>query len=412
MVAAPMTAVARVSLKPGHVRPIYAGHPWVFQQAVGRVEGGPTAGGEVVVVDPQGRPLGRGLWSPKSAIAVRILSTDVDTKLDGAFFRQRLRRALELRRALDLPGGAAGRETTGFRAVHGEGDGLPGLIVDLFGDVACVQLNTIGMRLREGLVYDALLAEIGPRAIVDRTGEVAARMEGFELTPGVVRGDASIDEIAFRERGLEIAVPLALGQKTGFYVDQRPLRGRVEELARGRRVLDAYSFVGAFGLGAARGGASEVTCVDESAAAVTVGAELARRNGVAQRISYVRSDARKFLESASNHGGYDLVVCDPPKLATTQKSRDGALGAYQRLALSACRATKPRGFLVFCSCSGAVSTDDLVRALALGARQANLGAVVLERWSQGPDHPVPAAFPEGLYLKALVAQIVPLAGGG
>jgi 23S rRNA (cytosine1962-C5)-methyltransferase len=412
MVGATMTAAARVTLKQGHVRPIYAGHPWVFQQAVARVEGGPTAGAEVIVVDPQGRPLGRGLWSPTSAIAVRILSSDVDTKLDGAFFRQRLRRALELRRALDLPGGAPGRETTGFRAVHGEGDGLPGLIVDVFGDVACVQLNTIGMRQREGLVYDALAAEIGPRAIVDRTGEVAAKMEGFELTPGIVRGDASVAEIAFRERGLEIAVPLALGQKTGFYVDQRPLRGRVEELSRGRRVLDAYSFVGAFGLGAARGGASEVTCVDESASAVTVGAELARRNGVSERVSFIRADARKFLEGASNQGGYDLVVCDPPKLATTQKTRDGALGAYQRLAVSACRATRPRGLLVFCSCSGAVSTDDLVRALALGARQANLGAVVLERWSQGPDHPVPAAFPEGLYLKALVAQIVPLAGAG
>jgi 23S rRNA (cytosine1962-C5)-methyltransferase len=400
--------VARITLKPGHVRPVYAGHPWVFQQAVARIEGGPTAGAEVVVVDPSGRPLGRGFYSPKSAIAVRVLSQDEDAKLDGAFFRGRLRRALDLRRTFDLPGGEPGRATTAYRAVHGEGDGLPGLIVDVFGDVVCVQLNTIGMRLREGIVYDAIQSELAPRAIVDRTGETAAKMEGFELTPGVVRGDAALTEIAFLERGIELSIPLALGQKTGFYLDQRPLRGRVEALARGKRVLDAYSFVGAFSLGAARGGATEVTAVDESAGAVTTGAELARRAGLEGRISFVRADARKYLETASNEGGYDLVVCDPPKLATTQKARDGALGAYQRLATSACRATRPGGLLVFCSCSGAVSSDDLVRALALGARQANLSANVVERWTQGPDHPVPAAFPEGLYLKSVIAQILPI----
>src|SRR5690606_11750872 len=126
------------------------------------------------------------------------------------------------------------------------------------------------------------------------------------------------------------------------------------------------------------------------------------------RVSFARADARKALERASNEGGYDLVVCDPPKLAVTQRGRDGALGAYQRLATSACRATTPGGLLVFCSCSGAVTSDDLVRALAIGARAANLSALVLERWSQGPDHPVPAAFPEGLYLKAVVAQITPV----
>lgn len=402
--------VARITLKPGHVRPVYAGHPWVFQQAVGKIEGGPTPGAEVVVVDPHGRALGRGFYSPKSAIAVRVLSHDAEATLDGAFFRARLRRALELRRTFDLPGGEPGRETTAYRAVHGEGDGLPGLIVDVFADVVCVQLNTIGMRLREGAIYEAIQSELGPRAIVDRTGETAAKMEGFELTPGVVRGDASLSEIVFRERGIELAIPLALGQKTGFYLDQRPLRGRVEALARGKRVLDAYSFVGAFSLGAARGGAAQVTAVDESAGAVTTGAELARRAGVEDRVAFIRADARKFLETASSEGGYDLVVCDPPKLATTHKARDGALGAYQRLATSACRATKPGGLLVFCSCSGAVSLEDLIRALALGARQANLAAIVVERWTQGPDHPVSAAFPEGLYLKAVIAQIVPLVG--
>ncbi len=397
--------VPRVILKPGHVRPVYSGHPWVFQQAVARVEGGAVAGDEVEVVDPQGNALGRGLYSPKSAIPVRIFTRSAGVKIDGELFRDRLRRALALRRSLDLPGGPAGRETTAFRAVHGEGDGLPGLVVDVFGNVACVQMNTIGLRRREGLVYDALAATLAPRAIVDRTSESTARSEGFEPTPGVVRGDAAITELSFRERGLDFTIPLAVGQKTGFYLDQRPLRARVEQLAQGRRVLDTYCFVGAFALGAARGGATSVTAVDESATSLEVGAEIARRHPFGDRVTFTKADARKALDHASSEGGYDLVICDPPKLAQTQRGREGALGAYQRLASLACRATRPGGLLVFCSCSGAVSMDELVRALALGARHGNLSAVVLERWSQGADHPVPAAFPEGLYLKAVIAQV-------
>lgn len=398
----------RVTLKPGHVRPVYAGHPWVFQQAVAGVEGGAVAGDEVEVVDPHGNLLGRGLYSPRSAIAVRIFTRAPGQRIDGELFRERVRRAVALRRSLDLPGGPAGRDTDAFRAVHGEGDGLPGLVIDVFRDVASVQLNTIGLRRREGAVYDAIAAALGPRTIVDRTGEGAARAEGFELTPGVVRGDP-VDHLAFRERGLDFTIPLALGQKTGFYLDQRPLRARIEQLAQGRRVLDTYCFVGAIALGAARGGASAVTAVDESATALEVGAEIARQHPFGDRVTFTRADARKALEHAGTEGGYDLVICDPPKLAPTQRGRDGALGAYQRLAASACRATRPGGLLVFCSCSGAVSIDDLVRALALGARQANLSATVLERWFQGADHPVPAAFPEGLYLKAVIAHVTPIA---
>jgi 23S rRNA (cytosine1962-C5)-methyltransferase len=398
----------RVTLKPGHVLPVHSGHPWVFQQAIGGIEGGAVAGDEIDVVDPRGNFLGRGLYSPRSAIPVRIFSRTPGQRVDGELLRERIRRAVALRRSLDLPGGPAGRETDAFRAVNGEGDGLPGLVVDLFRDVACVQLNTIGLRRREGAVHDAIGAALAPRAIVDRTSEGIARTEGFEVTPGVVRG-APIEALTFRERGIDFTIPLALGQKTGFYLDQRPIRARIEQLAQGRRVLDTYCFVGAIALGAARGGAASVMAVDESATALEAGAEIARRHPFGDRVTFTRADARKALDQASADGGFDLVICDPPKLAQTQRGRDGALGAYQRLAASACRATRPGGLLVFCSCSGAVSIDDLIRALAKGARQANLAATVLERWFQGADHPVPAAFPEGLYLKAVIAQVHPLA---
>ncbi|WP_437676455.1 class I SAM-dependent rRNA methyltransferase [Sorangium sp. So ce131] len=393
-----------VTLKPGHVRPVWSGHPWVFAQAIARIEGGAVAGDEVVVTDPYGSVLGRGLYTPRSAIPVRMYTRE-DRPIDAALFRQRIERAIAHRRELGLPSRSPGHETDAFRLVHAEGDGLPGLIVDVFGDVVVVQLGTIGVKRREGVIFDALQAALSPRAIVDRTPEALAKLEGFTADAGVVRGDAGLEQLRFMERGLRYAIPLALGHKTGFYLDQRTLRTRVEQLAHNRRVLDAFCFVGTFAMAAARGGATEVVAVDESATAIEVGAECARENGLLDRITFTRDDARKALQRASKDGGFDLVLCDPPKLAGTRASKDAALTAYRRLAASACRATRPGGILVLCSCSSAVSLDDLTRVLALGAREARMQAAVFDRQFQGGDHPVPAAFPEGLYLKSLIARL-------
>ncbi len=393
-----------VTLKPGHVRPVWSGHPWVFAQAIARIEGGAVAGDEVTVVDPHGTVLGRGLYTPRSAIPVRLFTRD-DTPIDGAVFRRRIERAIAHRRELGLPSVVPGHETDAYRLVHAEGDGLPSLTIDIFADVAVVQLNTIGVKQREGVVFDALQATLAPRAIIDRTPATQAKMEGFEPSVGVVRGDRTVDALRFQERGLRYEIPLSLTQKTGFYFDQRALRARIEQLSRGRRVLDAYSFVGSFAMAAARGGATEVVAVDESAVAIEVGAECARRNGLGDRIKHVREDARQAFQEASTRGGFDLVICDPPKLAPSRGAKDGALHAYKNLASAACRATRPGGILVFCSCSSAVSLDDLTRALAVGAREARMQAVVFDRHFQGGDHPVPAAFPEGLYLKAVIARV-------
>jgi 23S rRNA (cytosine1962-C5)-methyltransferase len=391
-------AVPTVRLKPGHVQPVWTGHPWVYAQAIERVEGGATAGDEVSVVDPRGNELGRGFYSPGSAIPVRLLVRDGVTRLDAGFFRARIERAVALRAPLGLPSA----HTTGFRLVHAEGDGLPGLIVDRYDDVLAVQLATIGMKQREAAVFEALTGVMAPRAIVDRTSVQTAKAEGFTPASGVVRGE-DVRALQFLERDLKFRVPLELGQKTGFYFDQRSLRARVEQLAHGRRVLDAYAYVGAFAIAAARGGAREVVAVDESAVALEVGAECATANGVADRVHFVKEDARRALVEA--RGGYDLVIVDPPRLAPTRGAREQALIAYARIAENACRATTPGGILVLCSCSAAIDVAALTRALATGATRANLTATVLERWFQGADHPVPAAFGEGLYLKAVVAKI-------
>lgn len=395
------SSVAIVRLKPGHVQPVWAGHPWVYAQAIESVEGGATRGDVVSVLDPRGNMLGRGFYSPESAIPVRILVRDEVTAIDGAFFRARLAHAVGLREAVGLPAGDA---TTGYRLVHAEGDGLPGLIVDRFGDVLVVQFLSLGMKLREGLVLEALQHILSPRAILDRTPSSATKHEGVAAGEGVIRGD-SIESLELSERGLRYVLPLSLGQKTGFYFDQRELRARVEQLAHGRRVLDAYGYVGSFAMAAARGGASDVLSVDESALAQEVAAECAKLNGLDGRIRFQRADARRVLQEA--HGSYDLTIVDPPRLAPRRGVRANALMAYAKLAELGCRATKPGGFVVFCSCSAAVDLTALTRALATGALRANVSAQVIERHFQGPDHPVVSAFPEGLYLKALIARVQP-----
>jgi len=387
-----------IHLKPGHVQPVWAGHPWVYAQAVERVEGGATAGDEVRVVDPRGNLMGRGFYSPKSAIVVRILARDDKTRIDGRFFHERIGRADAWRKLCELPS----PDTNGYRFVHAEGDDLPGLIVDRFGEAVSVQFTTFGMKLRESLVLQALLDVLGPKTIIDRSAANVAKTEGFEAGAGVLLGEET-KELVFLERRLRWAVPVELGQKTGFYFDQRSLRARVEQLAKGKRVLDSYCFVGPFALAAARGGAKEVVACDESAFALEVAASCARLNGLEQKVSFQRADARSLLADAKS--SFDLVLLDPPRLASSRGGKENALAQYAKIAELGCRAVKPGGFVVLSSCSAAVDMNALVRALATGALRANREAIVVERHFQGPDHPVLAAHPEGLYLKSLLARV-------
>jgi 23S rRNA (cytosine1962-C5)-methyltransferase len=389
-----------VRLKAGHVQPVWAGHPWVYAQAVERVEGGATAGDEVSVLDPRGNFLGRGFYSPGSAIPVRILARDEASRFDGHFFHARIARADAARRAFGLPG----PDTNAYRVVHSEGDELPGLIVDRFDDVLVIQLLTFGMKVRESLILQALVDVLKPKSILDRTPETVKKLERFDPGKGVVLGEEPT-ELAFLERRLRYRLPIELGQKTGYYFDQRALRGRVEELANGRSVLDAYSFVGSFALAAARGGAKDVVAVDQSALALEVGAECARLNGLEGKVQFVREDAKQALADAAKAGGKDLVLLDPPRLAPSRGARENALVAYAKVAEAGCRATKPGGLVVFSSCSAAVDLAALTRALATGALRANRQAIVVERSFQGHDHPTLAAHGEALYLKSVVARI-------
>ena len=390
-----------VTLKAGHVQPVWAGHPWVYSQAVQRVEGGAAAGDEVAVVDPRGNFLGRGFYSPRSAIIVRLATRDTKVKLDAAWFRQRLSSALMLRQAIGLPSA----QTDGFRLVHAEGDGLPGLIVDRFNNAAAIQLTTIGMHVRRAIVIDAIQEVFGISTIVDRTPGTYAKAEGFEPEPGVVRGQTQVDCFRFTERGLHYEIPIEIGQKTGYYFDQRPLRARVEQLSNGRRVLDAFCFVGSFALAAARGGAESVLAVDENVIALEAGARCAEANGFSDRISFSRVSVRSLLSPSAQAGKFGLVVLDPPSMAPSHRSLPRARKAMRWVIAQGCKVLGPGGLLVVSSCSAALDLDTLTRIVAIAAQDAGSHATVLERWFQGADHPVSAAFSEGLYLKSLIVRV-------
>jgi 23S rRNA (cytosine1962-C5)-methyltransferase len=391
--------VTTIVLKAGHVQPVWAGHPWIFAQGIEQKPSNLADGAFVSVQDARGNILGSGLFSKNSAIAVRIFSRNPEDVLDRPFLVRRFQEARERRELLGLPGHGA-QPTDSYRLVFGEGDRLPGLIVDRLGDSLAIQVGTIGMAQRREMILDALEEVYGPRAILDRTSEQTARSEGFSFEGGVVRGVAP-DVLTVIERGLRFSIPLAVQQKTGFYFDQRPLRARIEALSRGSEVLDAYSFVGPLGLSAKRGGARRVVSVDSSRIAVEAGEAAAKDNGL--DVEFIQGDAEAYLGSVTS--GFDLVSVDPPKFARNRAGQDKAVRAFRRLAGLAARAVRPGGLVVISSCSAHLGLRELERALALGARDSGRDATVLERVFQGPDHPVPAAFPEGLYLTSLIAEV-------
>jgi 23S rRNA (cytosine1962-C5)-methyltransferase len=388
---------ARVILRQGRARPLWFGHPWVYANAVERVEGEASAGDIVSLVDHDGRFIGKGFWNPRSQIPVR-LCTRADEPIDAAFLRSRIARARAARRRLGLPS----EGTSVYRLINSEGDDLPGLIVDVYGDAAVAQVTTLGIANRRPEIFDALEAELGARTVYDIAPPSYADLEGFAAGSRVARGE-SRPSLAVVENGIKLEVEPLSGQKTGMFIDQRETRARVGELARGARVLDCYAYAGGFGLAAARGGAAAVTAVDSSARAVARIEAHAAGNGV--RIEAVESDAFRFLETATPRA-YDIVVVDPPKFARARKDLEAARKGYERLNALALQAVAPGGILVTCSCSQNVDAETFERIVAAGAKQAGREVRVFERRGPASCHLLPPAFPEGQYLKVILAYVV------
>ncbi|MDB4970012.1 MAG: m5C1962 methyltransferase RlmI [Myxococcales bacterium] len=392
--------MATVYLKRGRANPLWQGHPWVYSGAIAREEGSYQPGDIVDVVDTEGRFIGRGFVNPRSQIRVRMVTTR-DEAVDGELITRRVKEAVGLRTRLGFPS----EETNAYRLINSEGDALPGVVVDLYGDVCAVQFTALGMKKREVELYDALTEVLAPKAIVEVAAGGFAQVEGFASATRTVRGDDALaKEVRCKENGIVLAVDPLHGQKTGMFLDQRENRRRLGSFAKGARVLDMYTYAGAFALNALKGGAREATCVDASGRALERVRLHAELNGVSN-IETVEADAFRFLETVRPKS-YDMVVLDPPKFARARKDLDAALKGYQRLNTLGMNACTDGALLATCSCSQLVDAESFERMLAGAAKDAGRRVQLLESSSQGPDHPVPPAFPEGRYLKFLLCRVV------
>ena len=387
---------ARVILRKGRARPLWYGHPWVYANAIGSIEGKPAPGDVVSLTDHDGRFIGKGFYNARSQIPVR-LCTRSDEAIDAAFLRRRIERARATRARLGLPSA----ETNAYRLVNSEGDDLPGLVIDIYADAAVVQITTLAMSMRRNDIYDALEAELGVKTIFELAPASYAELEGYAAGSRVARG-ASRAAVSVLENGVALEVEPLSGQKTGMFIDQRETRARVAQLARGARVLDVYAYAGGFGLAAARAGAKAVTAVDSSARAVARITAHAAANGVA--VEAIEADAFRYLETATPRA-FDLVVIDPPKFARARKDLEAARKGYERLNALALQAVAAGGILVTCSCSQNVDAETFERIVAAGAKQTGREVRVFERRGPAADHLLPPAFGEGQYLKVLLCYV-------
>ncbi len=386
-------------LKRHEDRRLRAGHLWVFSNEVDVGRTPLTAfepGDAVQIQDSRGAALGVGYVNPRSLIAARLVSRDPRGVLDGALLRARISRALALReRLFDRPF---------YRLVFGEGDGLPGLVVDRFGDVLVVQLSTAGMERLRAEVVAALEETLRPTGILLRNDVSGRALEGLESYVETASGEVP-EALPLEENGVRFEAPVA-GQKTGWFFDHRPNRARLQAYGRGGRVLDVFSYIGGWGVQAAAAGAEEVVCVDSSASALEAVARNAALNGVEGRVSTRRGDAFDVLrEMAATGERFDVVVLDPPAFIKRKKDQKAGEEAYRRVNALAVELLRPDGILVSASCSYHMSAEALQDAMLRAARQHRRELQILEKGHQGPDHPVHPAIPETAYLKAFFGRV-------
>lgn len=385
-----------VHLKPGREKSVREGHPWIFSGAVDRVDG-PGNAPVVRVLDAAARPLGLGLYSPKSQIRVRMLGAGVE-RVDRDFFAARIAEASALRESV-LPA-----DTTGYRLINSEGDNLPGWTVDRFGDALVSQVTVAGLETIRAEAYAALRDAFPGCSILQMNDVPARRAEGLETKEDEVVAGEPPAAAHFTESGFRFTAEIADGQKTGFYCDQRENRRRTERLAAGRAVLDLFAHTGAFALYALRGGARQVVCVESAGRLIDHGRLHVEMNGFGDdRVEWVRANVFQDLRERTER--YGLVVCDPPPLVKKRQDVDAAARAYKDLNRLALARIEPGGFLLTFSCSGAVDAKLFRQIFFAAAVEARVRVALLEPLAAAPDHPVAITHPQGEYLKGWLARV-------
>ena len=386
-------------VRAGREKSLHRRHPWIYSGAIERVDGAPGSGDTVDVRAHDGAFLAKAAYSPSSQIRARVWSFAPDT-IDAAWFARRVRAAVEAR--ADMLDAAH----TACRLVHGESDGLPGVVADRYGDTLVVQLTSAGAEAWRGAIVDALLAATGASTAVERSDADVRTLEGLAPRVGVVAG-ALAGPVGILEDGIFHRVDVLGGQKTGFYLDQRDNRRRVRALARGRAVLNAFCYTGGFTLAALAGGARETVSIDSSADALSLArSNLAANPGLAGgAASWREADVFAELRRLRDEGRrFGLVILDPPKFAPTAAHAARAARAYKDINLLAFKLLEPGGLLATYSCSGGVSAELFQKIVAGAALDARADAAIVGRFAASADHPVALAFPEGDYLKGLLVR--------
>jgi 23S rRNA (cytosine1962-C5)-methyltransferase len=391
------TTRPQIHLLPGRSRRFRSGHPWIFSNEIvmnAEAKALPP-GGVVTIVDAGSERLGVGTFNPHSLIGIRLLSRDPDQIIDQSFLAVRLRRCLSLRDSLfDRPF---------YRLVHAEADGLPGLVADRYGSVIALQVNTAGMERLLPDILAALDEVLPPTAVLLQNDSGMRKLEGLELYERLAKGEVA-EPIELEENGATFFADLVTGQKTGWFFDQRDNRAAVAALAKGRTMIDFYSYAGGFAIQAARAGATKVVAVDRSENSLALAVRSAERNGVS--IEPVRAEAFAEMErlSAANQR-FGLVVADPPAFVKSKKDLAAGSKGYRKMARLAATLVEPEGFLMVASCSHHMGADAFAEEVRHGLSLAGRSGRILRSSGAAADHPVHPFLPESAYLKALLLQL-------
>lgn len=392
-----------VRLKRGKEKAVRQLHPWVFSGAIDHTKGKPENGDLVKLTDNSGGFLAYGFYNNQSRVAVRVLEWNEDVEINDAWWRNRVRSSIKARKPL-----LESAHTNACRLIFSEADFMPGLIVDKYADYLSVQILTSGIEKIKDIILDELQQQLNPKGIFDRSDAGARSHEGLDASHGILFGEAPPEFVEVLENGIKYHINIAEGQKSGFFCDQRDNRRIVAEHAKGKRVLDCFSYSGGFSLNALKAEASEVVSVDSSALAIETLKQNIQLNGFDKMShSAIQSDVNKQLRAFKEaNEKFDIIILDPPKYAPSRSTIDKASRAYKDLNRIGMLLLNSGGLLATFSCSGAVDIAHFKQILAWAALDAGKEIQFIYQFCQPEDHPVRASFPEGEYLKGLLCRVV------
>ena len=397
-----MSIEKAIQLKPGREKSVINRHPWIFSGAVMKVFGEPKCGDLVYIKTSTGQPLGVAAYSPDSNIRARMWSWDPEACIDRKYFKNAIKEAVSIRSMY-----IEETETNAIRLIHGESDGLPGLVVDRYADTLIVQLLSCGAEYWKEVIVEELILVTEIENVYERSDATVRHIEGLPLRKGVIKGDPPTKDLVIYENGLKFLIDPIDGQKTGFFIDQRHNRLLLRKFSKDRKVLDCFCYTGGFTVNAIAGNAKQIVAIDSSQEALEMCRKNVQLNGLdEERVEWKDADVFESMRKLRDRNQkFDLLILDPPKFAPNYKQVQKASRAYKDINLLAFKLLNPGGILFTFSCSGGVN-EDLFQKIVYGAAlDANVNARIINKLNQGLDHPIALNFPEGNYLKGLICSV-------